>query len=482
MIRRGNSPHSVAITNVPIHSQLNSVRTLPEYKGSVDPQDLLDLYVGNTHYRAINKALRSPDINTARQQVWDEADLMKPKVGYPGVSDEYMQKFKGYENTIPTSIEDARIDAQDVLEFSNNLNQTGRFFKRHPLAYSPGFSDLPIGEQARQIIDYQLPEKTLLHPSIEDRQKAESYFQQTLASIPHIEKVVMNQPVHELEKVVAVTKTNLPDKIDKAFNNYFKKYERGNHEVDYETYLAIENSLMPDKQKQLGLIDDNFNYIPKNVYDYISSLRTVQTTAKMPNPPISRGLHFKEQADYDNFINQHKIGEVVEYPAFTSTTILPNIQAGFSAKRAEEIPVFQDFKLPKDKTHYNAYDVDNPKEGERLYPPGQRFKVLSNDGRNISLQETNELTPVEQRTQGILGRLKPSYSQPKPEASQLLDQHLQMAKPKREAEFVQLADGNYQSYVDGKPYKLLTEAEALQAVDKLKYDDNWGLSWKYYHG
>jgi len=69
--------------------RLNSVRHIAPYQGSLDPQDLLDLYVGDTNYRQINKALRSPDIETAKQQVWDEAGLMKSKATYPGLPEEY---------------------------------------------------------------------------------------------------------------------------------------------------------------------------------------------------------------------------------------------------------------------------------------------------------------------------------------------------------------------------------------------------------
>jgi len=123
---------------------------------------------------------------------------------------------------------------------------------------------------------------------------------------------------------------------------------------------------------------------------------------------------------------------------------------------------------------FPAYDADNPTESEYLYPPGQRFKVTdriynNNDGSQFTLEPTNEQTSTEQRTSGILSRMKPRLA------------NLAGVEPEpghRMAAFEQRPDGYVQSYVDGNPYKLLDETEADVAIDKLRPNPQWQMSYK----
>lgn len=368
-------------------TQLNSVRALQSYKGSMDAQDLLDLYVGNDHYRQLNKALRAPDVQTAKQQVWDEKGMMQPRLTYQGVPESYWAKNTPEELPMFSAI--AKGTAESLMAHpAIDKNKPGTYFKNHPLSYTDGFNQLPLAVQAKKVIGYQIPETALLQPALEGRVEAENYFNQVLASAPHIENALLQRPA----------------------------------------YIINDSTL-----------------------------------------PLNRGLHFANEEIYNNFINQHQPGAIVEYPAFTSTTYSPSILDGFSDQRMGEIPVQQNILPAPGSNQYSAYDVNNPAEKERLYPPGQRFKVISSSpledkGTQMMIEETNELTPVEQRTKNILGRMKSVASE------------FDRTQPRRQTEFIQQPDGRYDVLVDGRRVRQLSPESMQIGVRNVRNEPGWDLN------
>lgn len=320
--------------------QLNSVRHIEPYKGSMEPQDLLDLYVGNYDSTVINKILRSPNIEQAHKGFLNEQGITRIDYKAPlNLPDEYNELISSMRNSgAPVDIAEQyaleqQKTASDILldNRGKDLSQPGgEYFPTHPLNFTPGFQDLPLGEQANQITNYKFPERLRQPLSLEQMVAGRQSFNEYLSKIPHLERTVLNQPKHE-------------------FNE---------------------------------------------------------------DAPLSRGLEFKHSSDYNKFINQYQPGQIIEYPSFKSTSDDPS-WAGKFGEDEDMYRVFQNFQPIPGSNQLNARDANNPYEGEWLYPPGQRFKIVESEpskydvGTHITLQETNELTPVEQRTNSILSRMKP---------------------------------------------------------------------------
>lgn len=503
-----------------IPTQLNSVRHVAPYKGSMNPQDLLDLYVGNTHYRQVNKALRADDINTARQQVWDEEGLMKIKLGYDNISDDYFKMMKSMGlnenqiiNTVNKKIELANnfinLDKTEDPPLFLYQKQMDTRFTEHPLAYNNyEFQNLPLIEQAEQVVAFG-NNPIYKQPTIQDRVNAEQYFQQVLASAPHIEDALLKQPVHTINSVKEFYPKNSPiswiqqgydhyDILDmlgdttyhKNIDDLSSQYpflslpleEQAKQVLAYQPTAnlhTVEQDLTESlKSYAQNILDPNYKIQALEDGGYGSDvflghpLTNYYRTGGIKKDiyePISRGLHFKNKVDYNNFINQHQVGSIVEYPAFTSTTILPDTQEGFASKRQGEIPVFQDIIPQPGSNIVNGRDVNNPAEGERLYPPGQRFKVVDsnqlNNGTQMVLQETLELPYKEQRVADILGRMKPRTAE------------IVRDKQKRRADFIKQGSGTYQTFIDGKMYKTLTPEQMQRAVSNTQ-NEGWQVSIK----
>lgn len=256
------------------------------------------------------------------------------------------------------------------------------------------------------------------------RQRAE----QIASSIPLINKALAEQalaPAFERIDYNAISK-NWVDALDNGDRTAASKYRS-------KVFDLVQGAEMHPKLFPQELVNSPEMKAAWNAHTFNDITETYKAVARkvanerlipVQGGDLYRGLHFQNTDEFNRFKQQHASGEVVEYPAFTSTTSKADIQAGFSSSRRNEHPVLMEVK-PLGETHL-ARDVRNSAEGEWLYQPQSRFKVVQaeempgeREGLKLVVQETMEPTRAQARASSMMGNLKAKQAQ------QLIDNHKQ---------------------------------------------------------
>lgn len=336
---------------------LNSVRHTVPYQGSMEPDDLLNLYTGNTKYRQYNKFLRADDYNTGLNQIvgevggrWDSAT--------PAIN---------------------RQQANQVIASVEPLTEA--------VLAQPAYQSTSLVEAN--------------NPAYQEALTAYKRANRTKGSAGEL------QVIDEFLSNASGKTVNQLRQLPNA--NIVNQY------VNFDDYL--------DPQELIGSTQFHADLLRKRVADANNTLHPDQIgipqviKQESQNPPLQRGLHFWDKDEYSKFVNQHNVGDVVEYPAFTSTTSDPYTMQGFSENRENQFPVQIEFR-PNPKTgNYSARDVNNPEESEYLYPPKSRFRTVDKQEMilesgmpqtKLILEETDDPTRVQARSQQILSSLSPS--------------------------------------------------------------------------
>jgi hypothetical protein len=413
----------------PVVNLNNSVRHPVPYQGSTNLDDLMDLYVGNTHYRKINRYMRSPNHQTGVNEILDEiavrdgrkplsqADALVKITGEREAANFYLN------DVLPAQEQFLANPDPDFNQFSDS--PLGQFYNHSPeakhLTHLVGnIADVGDYTKAAQTvlskpIDYRVNELSSWKPL---RQEAE----QVVASIPLINNILVAKPLSTEGMNHQQMAQDWVQEISQAgLQNTSPKF------AEFEKFIADDLVLgnLWKEHEALG------SYVVEHAKKIGSGKIKIPVDKEIPTS-LSRGLHFKNQADYDDFVKTHQPGQIVEYPAFTSTTSDPNIQDSFSGKRSGQHPVLMEIQPTNGQ--FAGRWADNPAESEYLYPPNSRFEVISSEpiegkmpGTKLIARETTAQTPVEARTSGIMGRLKSKAFVPEPQpvaAEALLNEHL----------------------------------------------------------
>lgn len=105
-----------------------------------------------------------------------------------------------------------------------------------------------------------------------------------------------------------------------------------------------------------------------------------------------RGMDFQDPEQFSRFLEEHPEGEIIEYAAFTSTTVAnPYLEGGKLdggwANKNLQIEIAHKTLDESKARHVDPYKKKKD-EGEFLYPPGQRFRV-----RKVEVLQEQERLP-----------------------------------------------------------------------------------------
>lgn len=95
---------------------------------------------------------------------------------------------------------------------------------------------------------------------------------------------------------------------------------------------------------------------------------------------VYRGMSIENPEFFNYFVNNHEPGSTIEYPSFTSTSVAnPNDSKAKKVDGSWGTKPLQIIIKQKDNTNGKWVDPykKSKDEGEILYPPGQKFKVVS---------------------------------------------------------------------------------------------------------
>lgn len=397
-----------------------SVRAPVSYQGSMDANDLLDLYVGNTHYRKINRYMRAPDHDAGVGEILDEmvtrdgrkpmsqADALAKVTAEREAANHYLNNVMPAQKQFMANADPDDFDVffdSPLEEFTNSPQ--GDYLKSLVGAYGGNNGDYQITAQ-KVLLNPAEPRVAQLSSWKPLRQEAE----QVVASIPHLERALVQQPrTQEHRKAFNYPETASAWLADPD-TSFIEPLE------DPKDLLGFEQQMYQHLKQQGKSIfadtnDDDFSVTPSNdaiafAQSVINGQRKLESPIQKSVDTLYRGFHFKDPAEYQSFVGNHAPGTVVDYPAFTSTTSNTNIQQGFADGRSGEHPVLMEIQQPA-----QGRWVNNTAESEYLYPSNSRFEIVGSEpipgdmaGTKLIARETTAPTAVQARTAGMLERLK----------------------------------------------------------------------------
>lgn len=161
-----------------------------------------------------------------------------------------------------------------------------------------------------------------------------------------------------------------------SYDEWKKKYvDKVDNKDNFESLTNDEKRalLMYKSSESYKINEKLYNDMPLNKNDKWLIKNLDSTLAKMPNyhGDLVRDLYFIDEESKNNFINQHKVGDIIRYKSYTSAT-----KNRIYNENATVRIYIKNAKLGKD---ISRIGLD---EGEVLYERNFNFKVIRIDIKN----------------------------------------------------------------------------------------------------
>lgn len=145
---------------------------------------------------------------------------------------------------------------------------------------------------------------------------------------------------------------------------------------------SSREELGPDIGFKVSALQDELAMLPPPDYSELVA-RYSSKGVHYDGKHFFRGMDFQDPDRLNQWLDGHIVGDTIEYPAFTSTTVAnPDLDGGkLDGGWANKNIQIQIIHKPNGSTSARHMDPFKKRkdEGEMLYPPGQRFRVVSKE-------------------------------------------------------------------------------------------------------